>query len=79
MDKKGKGNFRQRMQEKLTPTILQMLHNAEIPIEDRLDGVILLMRAHGLPLEQSREKTIRKRFADCVAAQQKQKRNRKKT
>ena len=82
MESHGKRGFRQRIQEYLTPAILQILRNEEIPVEERVDGVILLMRAHGLPLEPDREKTIRNRFAECVAEQQKQKkkkRRRKKT
>jgi len=78
MNPSGKHNFRQRMQEKLAPAILQILRNEDLPAQERLEGVILLMSAHGLSLEPERENTIRKRFADCVADQQK-KRSRKKT
>ncbi len=45
----------------------QLLQEEQIPPEDRFDGLILAMRAHGLLSDQKRVEKIRKLWLECVA------------
>lgn len=44
-----------------------MLLHEEIPERERLDGLILFMRAHGLPCGPGQLEKIRKAWLECVA------------
>ena len=50
--------------------VKELLQEETLPAEDRFDGLILAMRAHGLPCDQERVQKIRKLWMECVAARQ---------
>jgi hypothetical protein len=56
--------------------VIQLLQEEGIPEEERFDGLILAMRAHGLPCDPKRVEKIRKFWLECVAEREKR---RKKT
>lgn len=51
---------RAEVRKKVERAIRDLLHQEEVPPEDRFNGVILLMRAHGLPTDPDRIQQIRK-------------------
>ena len=66
---------RERERKTMAPTrqafealIHDLLMKAEISEEARFDGVLLTMKAHGLPCNPERVRQIRKYWLDCVAA-----------
>ncbi|HSB67969.1 MAG TPA: hypothetical protein VLT62_01365 [Candidatus Methylomirabilis sp.] len=64
------------LRRKIERAVIELLLQEEVPIEERFDGVIMLMRAHGLPCDHERVEKIRKYWLECVAEQR---RRRKKT
>lgn len=56
--------------EKARQAARQLIHNEDIPADGRLEGIFLLMDANGLPCDMKRRETIRKRFDEFVADQQ---------
>ena len=50
--------------------IIDLLQEEGIPEQERFDGLILAMRAHGLPCDPERVETIRKCWNECVAVRQ---------
>ncbi len=51
--------------------VIQLLQEEGISEEERFDGLILAMRAHGLPCDQKRVEKIRKLWLECVAERKK--------
>ncbi len=56
--------------------VTQLLQEEGIPEEERFDGLILAMSAHGLPCDPKRVEKLRKLWLVCVAERKKR---RKKT
>lgn len=54
--------------------VSQLLQEEEIPVEERFDGLILAMRAHGLPCDPKRVEKIRRLWLECVAERKKRRR-----
>ena len=50
--------------------IIDLLQEEGIPEQERFDGLILAMRAHGLPCDPERVEAIRKCWNECVAVRQ---------
>jgi len=57
--------------ERFRALITQLLQEEGVPPEERFDGVILAMRAHGLPCDPRRVKEIRRLWLECVAERKK--------
>lgn len=53
--------------KKFESLIPQLLQQEDIPEKERFKGLILAMRAHGLPTDPDRVEKIRKIWIDCVA------------
>ncbi len=51
--------------------ISQLLQEEDIPAEDRFDGLIFAIRAHGLPCDPGQVEKIRKLWLECVADRRK--------
>jgi hypothetical protein len=51
--------------------VIQLLQEEGIPEEERFDGLILAMRAHGLTCDPKRVEKIRKFWLECVAERKK--------
>ena len=51
--------------------VSQLLQEERVPTEERFDGLILAMRAHGLPCDPKRVEKIRKLWLECVAERKK--------
>jgi hypothetical protein len=62
---------REQLQEDFRRLISQLLSEEGISSEDRLAGLLLAMRAHGLPIDPGRVKKIEKMWAACVASRKK--------
>jgi hypothetical protein len=54
--------------------ISELLLEEHVPAEDRFEGLIMAMRAHGLPCDPAQVEKIRKLWNECVAARQKHRR-----
>jgi len=54
--------------KKLERLIIDLLQEEGIPEQERFDGLILAMRAHGLPCDPERVEKIRKCWNECVAS-----------
>lgn len=55
---------------KFEKLVRELLQEEGIPEKDRFDGLILAIRAHGLPCDHDQVEKIRKRWNECVAARQ---------
>jgi len=75
MGKRRRG-ARAELWTKFQGLIVQLLLEEQIPPEERFNGLIMAMRAHGLPCDPAQIEKIRKLWNECVAARQKR---RKKT
>ena len=49
--------------------VLELFRNDDVPAEARLNGIFLLMTAHGLSCDQKRRAQIEKRFSEFEAQQ----------
>jgi len=56
----------EEVRRKIERTIRDLLLQEEVPSEERFNGVILLMRGHGLPTDSERIVQIRKHWDACV-------------
>ena len=56
------------MKRKFERLIVDFLNQEDIPEEERFDGLVLAMAAHGLPCDPQRVRQIRKYWQECVAA-----------
>ncbi len=70
------GRVRPDLRARFERLLVQLLEEEDVPAEDRFEGLILAMRAHGLPYDQKQVERIRKLWNECVGAQQ---RRRKRT
>lgn len=68
-----KGRRRAKAESWLTfqRLVSQLLQEEEVSAEDRFEGLILAMRAHGLLCDQKRVEKIRKLWLECVAERKK--------
>lgn len=57
---------REEVRRKVERAIGDLLHQEQVSSEERFKGVILLMRAHGLPTDPERIVQIRKYWDACV-------------
>lgn len=69
--RRGSGSRGQEVWLKFQRLISQLLQEEGIPPEKRFDGLILAIRAHGLPCDPERVEKIRKLWLECVADRQK--------
>ncbi len=54
--------------------VVELLQEEGIPEQNRFDGLILAMRAHGLPCDSEKVEKIRKYWNDCVASRRQRRR-----
>ncbi len=54
--------------------IIDLLQEEGIPEQERFDGLILAMRAHGLSCDAERVEKIRKCWNECLASRQQRRR-----
>jgi len=73
---RGPRHTKQELWARFEKLVAQLLQDEEIPPNERFNGLILAMRAHGLPCDPRRLEGIRRLWNECVAARQ---RRRKKT
>lgn len=69
--RKGSGGPRKELWLRFQRLISELLQEEGLPAEERFDGLILAMRAHGLPCDPERVEKIRKLWLECVAEQRK--------
>lgn len=70
MGKRRRG-ARAELWTKFQGLIVQLLLEEQIPPEERFNGLIMAMRAHGLPCDPKRVEKIRKLWLECVAERKK--------
>lgn len=68
---KRRGRGKARLWTEFERLVTHLLQEERIPEEERFDGLILAMRAHGLPCDPERAEKIRRLWLECVAARQK--------
>ncbi len=59
-------SVRAEVRRKIETAVMELLLQDEVPSGERFKGVILLMRAHGLPCEPEQVAKIRKYWDACV-------------
>lgn len=73
---RGERRVSPEVRRKIERAVMELLLQDELPSEERFNGVILLMRGHGLPCDPQQVAKIRKYWDVCVDDP---KRRRKKT
>lgn len=63
--------------KRLGSAVKQLMMNEDVPPEERLEGIFLLMNAHGLPCDPKRQKVIRKCWTDYASDQARKKHQQK--
>lgn len=61
-------SIRAEVRRKIEQAVRELLRQDEVPPRERFEGVILLIRAHGLPCEPQQVEKIRKHWNACVDA-----------